>query len=235
MKSRTAPHIHRELSAPQIYLHVLVALLPSCAAAVFYYGLRAAILITWSALLFFILDRLISVKIRQDKHYYDLSGIISGIIIALLLPPNVSLMTASVAVIFASLVIKQFFGGVGSNLFNPALAGRAFIEIVYSDQLRIFSNPGENRWILHTLITGPRDEGNWFFALARADDMLELISGAYPGLVGATGAVFALLGGAYLIMKGIVRPHATGAFLVSYFLFYWVFFAGRNQLLPLSA
>ncbi len=221
MVEMNAPHIRRTQNAPQIYLDVVIALLPCCVAAIYAYGMRAAILLLWGALLHALTDHFFSRFVRREQVYLDLSGLISGLVLVLLLPPTVSIWAVAAGVLFSSVVVKQFFGGVGSNLFNPALAGRAFLAVAFSETTSTLAYPFSDRWSLDTLITGPRDAVS---AAIGQPDWLEILSGLLPGAMGLTGAMFAAAGGVYLVYRGILKLQAPLSYLITIFAGYWVFF-----------
>ena len=140
-KSHGAPFIHSEKTAPYIYFTHIAALLPCIVFAVFYYGIRALILILFSSILFCICDNLFAKISRRDQihmgDYFDLSSIASGIVFALMLPPDTSLFIAFAGVFFGSVVAKQFFGGAGNNILNPACAARLFVGITFPASLLV--------------------------------------------------------------------------------------------------
>lgn len=118
-KNNYAPFIHTEKTAPYIYLNVLVALAPCACFAVAHYGIRAIFLIGISMILFYTFDFVFARTLNatnRSKDYLDLSSLISGGIFALMLPPDTSILVVILGVLFGSLVVKQFFGGVGSNI-----------------------------------------------------------------------------------------------------------------------
>lgn len=231
MTKKFAPHIHCDRSAPQIYLDVLVALLPCCAAAVYYYGIRALILLFWSVTLFVFSDHFFSNYFRKGKPYFDVSSIVSGIILVLLLPPTVSIWTLSAGILFSSVIIKQVFGGPGSNIFNPALAGRAFLAIAFSAQTSVYAAPLTGRLVGESLITGPVGAVGVVSSVGESISysLLEILSGNVPGAMGITGAVFALMGGLYLVTRGLLKIHAPLAYLLTIIAGYWLFFIGRSS------
>jgi len=228
MTLRPAPHIHRKMSSPSIYLHVLVALIPPCVAAVFFYGIRAIVIILWSALLFLVSDRIISVLIHKDTHYYDISSIISGIMIALMLPANISMLHVFVGVIFASVFAKQVYGGAGTNLFNPALIGRAFIEVIYRVRDYDVVMPGKERWVLNTLLSASSENlsaqtGTHF------SDLTEWMMGSVPGFMGASAVLLIFFGGVYLMLYGVIRPHEPMAVILAFSIVYIGVTGGRTE------
>jgi len=230
MKEMSAPHIRRSQNAPKIYLDAVIALLPCCVVSVYAYGLRAAVLLLWGAVFHALTDHIFSRFVRREQAYPDLSGLISGLILVLLLPPTVSVWAVSCGILFSSIVVKQFFGGVGSNLFNPALAGRAFLAVAFAKTTSVLAEPIADRWVLSTLVTGPLDAVS---AVPGDPDWLRILSGLYPGAMGLTGVIFAAAGGVYLLSRGIMKLQAPLAFLITLISGYWLFFFGEASLFGL--
>ena len=217
---RLAPFIHTEKNAPYIYLTLIAAMVPCSIYAAFYYGLRAIILILFCVVTFMLSDLLFThIAGRGGKgEYFDLSSASSGLMLALILPPDTSLITALAAVLFGSIVTKQIFGGPGSNLVNPAAAGRLFISLVMPSAVKGYAEGGTDGWfILRTLIFGSKsgefhDYTNCSFP--------ELITGNFPGSLGAACATCVLLGGFFLVMRGSIRLYAPIAYIVTLTVFF---------------
>lgn len=217
---RLAPFIHTEKNAPYIYLTRIAAMVPCAIYGSFYYGLRAIILIVFCMVTFTLSDILFThIAGRGGKgEYFDLSSAASGLMIALILPPDTSLVTALTAVLFASIVTKQIFGGPGSNLVNPAAAGVLFVCLVMPSAVKGYAEGGADGWFtLRTLIFGSKagefhDYTNCSFP--------ELITGNFPGTIGAACATCIILGGIFLIMRGSIRMYAPIAYFVTLTLFF---------------
>jgi len=237
-----APHIHKEMNISLIYPHVLIALLPCAAAAVYYYGIRALMLLLVGMTSYALSDYLFSQFVRHDKYVWDASGLVSGAILALILPPTIPLLYLIIGVFFASIVVKQCFGGLGSNLFNPALAARAFLSIAFPSIDAAYTEPIISRWSTVSLIYGPIDTVSsatpW---ISQKEHVFELLSGRYPGAIGTTCAVAIIIGGIYLVRYGILRIEAPLSYLLVLILgylfrtgsqatligmFYWIFTGG---------
>ena len=221
IKGYFAPFIHSEKNAPFIYINVLTALIPCIVLSVVYYGLRAAILIILSQLLFFTLDFAFSRFLRPktvNRDYLDLSSIISGTIFALLLPPDTSVFVVILGTAFGSVVIKQLFGGVGSNIMNPAIAARLFVQLLMPDKLLGFSEPMTEFLKLDSLIdiTGHKalmgDIRNLYAA--------EIIAGNFGTFIGVGSCIMILLGAGYLLFRRIVRGYAFTGYLLGIILIY---------------
>lgn len=217
---RLAPFIHTEKNAPYIYLTLIAAMVPCAIYGAFYYGLRAIILIIFCMVTFTLSDLLFTrIAGRGGKgEYFDLSSASSGLMIALILPPDTSLITALTAVLFASIVTKQIFGGPGSNLVNPAAAGRLFIALAVPSAVKGYAEGGTDGWfMLRTLFFGSKagefhDYTNCSFP--------ELITGNFPGSIGAACATCVLLGGFFLVMRGAIRMYAPIAYIVTLTVFF---------------
>ena len=218
-----APHIRKDMNISLIYPHVLIALLPCAAAAVYYYGIRALMLLLAGMAAYMLSDYLFSQFVRREKYIWDASGLVSGAILALILPPTIPLLYLIIGVFFASVVVKQCFGGLGSNLFNPAIAARAFLSIAFPSIDAAYIDPLISRWSTASLIYGPIDTISsatpW---TSQKEHVFELLSGRYPGAIGATCAVAILIGGIYLVRHGILRVEAPLTYLLVLSLGYWL-------------
>lgn len=223
IKKYPAPHIHKEMNINLIYPHVLIALLPCAAAAVYYYGIRALMLLLVGMTSYVLSDYLFCQFVRREKYVWDASGLVSGAILALILPPAIPLLYLIIGVFFASIVIKQCFGGLGSNLFNPAIAARAFLSIAFPSIDAAYTEPIISRWSATSLIYGPIDTVSsatpW---ISQKEHVFELLSGRYPGAIGTTCAVAIIIGGIYLVRHGILRVEAPLTYLLVLILGYWL-------------
>lgn len=207
-----APFIHTEKNAPYIYITILVSLLPCVICGVFYYGLRAAILILFCMATFVLADTVCTrVTKRRTGDYFDLSSLVEGLLIALLLPPDTTLLIALSAVLFASVVTKQVFGGAGSNIINPACAGRLFAELVWPNGIRGLSYGEYNsRFTLITLIVQNEEKVHPDFSRI---SFIELLSGNFPGMIGTSCFVCILIGGIFLTLKGTMRLYSPVSYI----------------------
>ena len=209
-----APFIHTEKSAPYIYLTFLAALVPCVVYAIFYYGLRAAILILFCMVSFVFSDILcVRVTRRRSGDYFDLSSLVEGLLIALMLPPDTTLLTALTAVLFASVVTKQVFGGAGSNIVNPACAGRLFIELVWPTGVQgyAYGESNSKMALLSLVVQKQPDTLPSYEHLS----LLELLSGNYPSMIGTACIICLMIGGVFLTLKGTIRLYTPVSYLVT--------------------
>ncbi len=235
MKKKPAPHIRTQMNISLIYPNVLIGLAPMAFAAIYYHGIRAVFLLLLSILFSGFLDFLYVTMVRKEKYVWEGSSFVSGGVLALLLPPDTPIWILLIGVFFSIIVIKQCFGGLGSNLFNPAFAGKAILLMLFPHAMTAYSEP-----IVHRLQIESLFYGTLMSPVFQSFDMsnvslLECLSGRYPGALGTTCALAVLIGGVYLVLVGIVRPHAPVAYvsavvLMYFFLFYP--FSGSADLLP---
>ncbi|MDR1209992.1 MAG: RnfABCDGE type electron transport complex subunit D [Clostridiales bacterium] len=200
-----APHARGGDSTREIMLDVIIALLPAAVMAAFYFGFDAALLMVIggaSALLFEILWNL---AVKKPAVPGDLSAVVTGLLLAFNLPPNAPFWLPIVGSLFAIVVVKQLFGGLGQNFLNPALAGRAFLMASYpaimTDYLAVMPNQFEgitSATPLQYIKANPD-------AQILSSDLLTAFIGQKYGVLGETCAVALLLGGLYLILRRVVN------------------------------
>ena len=222
-KRQLAPFIHTEKNAPYIYMTFLASLVPCVVCGVFYYGLRAAVLIFFCMAAFVFSDNFCMrvTHRRTNRDYFDLSSLVEGLLIALMLPPDTTLLTALIAVLFASVITKQMFGGAGCNIINPACAGRLFVEMVMPSAVQGFSYGEANSkiaWMSLIFPSGPSEVPSYNqFSFA------ELVTGNYPGFIGTACFICIIIGGLFLTLKGTMRLYSPISYIATLLVLYPVY------------
>ena len=224
-RKQLAPHIHADQPAAGRYLYVLVALLPAFLGAVFYFGIRVLILAAVSILCFFVSDYLIFEKLYPERPFHvDYSSLVSGLLLVLMIPASTSFWTVILAALFGSILVKQAFGGAGSNVFNPALAARAFLEFACPLQMTAKETPFKSLWNLSSLWTGKPVKSALATPLTSAGWM-DILSGRMVGMAGVTSIVLMFFGLLILMERKLIRYEITVAYfatiVVGYVPFYW--------------
>lgn len=213
MKKQVAPHIHTSLNISMIYPNALIALIPCFLASAFYHGIRAVVLILLAMLLSALCDYTFVQIVRKERYVWEGSPLVSGAILAMLLPPDTPIWMLMIGVFFSCTVVKQCFGGLGSNLFNPALATKAFLTLMFPAMMSSFSDPIASRWQLSSLLFGA-SMASTPNQISSEVGLFELFSGRYAGSIGTTCAIAILLGAVYLILTGLSRIQASLSYVL---------------------
>ena len=123
----SSPHVHAPVTTRTLMRDVLIALLPALIGSVYFFGFRALTVTAVSAMAAFFFEKMYCLLMKQDDKTYDLSCLITGVLLAFVCPPTIPYWMIIVGDAFAIILVKMLFGGIGKNIVNPALAGRAFM------------------------------------------------------------------------------------------------------------
>lgn len=219
-----SPHMHGEFSTPKIMRDVVIALIPAFAFSVFIYG-WSAICLTATAIaacmLFeWLIDRLL---LRRPSTLGDWSAVITGTLLAFNLPANISPWLVIIGALVAIGIGKMSFGGLGKNLFNPALVGRVFLLISFPAQMTTFPDTAGV-----DAITGATPLAYMKTALSTGTPVAEIMPnidlagmfiGFKDGSIGEIGALALLIGGIYLLIRKVITWHIPVFMLGSMLLF----------------
>jgi Na+-translocating ferredoxin:NAD+ oxidoreductase subunit D len=196
----SSPHIHSRWSTKQAMWFVVIALVPALISSVIFFGPYQLVIILTSVL-FCLATEVAIKKIRRRKlSYEDGSAVITGILLGLVLPPNFSLSGTALGSVFAVAIGKEIFGGLGYNIFNPALAGRAFLQAAFPVAITTWSKPN---FAVDSITSATP------LAAFKFDKVLtqlpQMIIGNTGGSIGETSALAIIIGGVFLIAIGIVN------------------------------
>ena len=203
----TSPHVHSSFTTRKIMASVILSLIPAGAAGVFFLGFRSLLVIITCIAACVLSEWLWQIIMRQKRTVSDLSAVLTGLLLAYNLPPTIPLWMAVCGSVFAIIVVKQFYGGIGCNIVNPALAARAMMLISWPIAMTTWTVQG---------VSGPTPLammklGNVAMSSATTTStgyvmpsFLNLLVGNMGGCIGETSAILLLLGGAYLIWKEII-------------------------------
>lgn len=203
----SAPHIRGNQSVQRIMLDVLIALLPACAAAVYFFGLNAFILILLCVGAAVGTEAAIQFFCRKPVTVADLSAAVTGVLLALNLPPGVPFYIPVVGSIFAIAIVKQCFGGLGNNFMNPALGARAFLLISWPVAMTTWFAPGGvDAVATATPLAVMANGGNM-------PSLWDMFTGNHAGCIGETSALALIAGGVYLLARRVISWRIPVSFI----------------------
>ena len=209
------PHIRSKVTTNGIMLAVIVALMPATGYGIYHFGPRAlaVILVTIAST---ILTEFLFGLYRKKITITDLSAVVTGLLLALNLPVTIPFWMAALGGVFAILVVKMLFGGLGQNFMNPALAARCFLLISFPVQMTAFDCDA---------YTGATP-----LALLKAGEqvnVMEMVRGNVGGTIGETSVIALAIGACILLMLGIIDLRIPGSYIISFALFVGIF-GGRG-------
>jgi electron transport complex protein RnfD len=191
---------------------VLIALLPAQAAAVWIFGVRTLLITAVCVAAALLSEWLIRLLFKRTSTLGDLSAAVTGTLLAFCLPSTVPLWMAALGSVFAIVVAKQFFGGIGQNFVNPAIAGRIFLLISFPGAISEWALPKAQQ-------TADAITGATPLAIARAGSEMtplwDLLMGNHGGSYGEVCALALLAGGAYLLFRNVISPIIPLSFIAA--------------------
>jgi len=215
----SSPHLFSEENIPRIMHTVILALVPAMIVGVYFFGIRALRLYLICIVSSVVTEYLFQKARGKPIKVSDGSAIITGILLALTLPPTFPLYMASLGSIFAVAIGKQIFGGLGYNIFNPALLGRAFLQAAFPVQITNYIEPfarGVDVVTSATPLALMKFEG-------KTTPYLNLFLGNVGGSVGETSVIAIIIGGLYLRYRGYINWKLPLGYLASIALFGGIF------------
>lgn len=222
---QTAPHAHSPASVHKIMHLVNLSLVPVIVISAMYFGVRVLGLYAVAIVACLATEAAIKAIRKQSwKSILDGSGIVTALLLVMVLPPAVSPILVALGSVVAIAIGKEVFGGIGQNVFNPALVGRAFLAAAYPVQLTSWTAPREVFGFLPPAETLAADAATGATPLAAArfeattEPLIRLFFGQTAGSIGATSVLFILIGGLTLMAMGIVRWRMVFSYLGTVFL-----------------
>lgn len=191
----SSPHIRTDMSTQKLMGWVIAALLPAGAAGVFFLGTRALLVIAVCVAICVITEAVWQKSTKQTVTVSDLSAVVTGVLLAYNLPPTVPLWMAGCGSVFSMVIAKHFFGGLGQNIVNPALAGRAMMLICWPVAM--------TTWTVQS-VSGPTPLAALKGGEGVLPPLFDVFIGNVGGCIGETSALAILLGAAVLIYRGVI-------------------------------
>ena len=200
----SSPHIRGNFRTNRIMLDVMLALTPALAVGVWNFGIRALAITFLCIASAMVAEWLYSLVTKTRNTIVDGSAAVTGMLLAMTLPATVPYWQAALGSVFAIIFVKALWGGLGQNVFNPALAARAFLLLIYPVGLTRYYVDGVTAATpLHHMVMPSLPE----------ESSLEMFLGNCPGSIGEISALALLLGGAYLIARRVISIRIPAAYL----------------------
>ena len=205
-----SPHIHCGRSTSSIMRDVLIALLPATVAGTVIFGWRSLLVVAVCVASCVILEALFNPITKKKQTVGDLSAAVTGLLLALNLPVNIPIWQCVVGCVFAILLVKCLFGGIGCNLVNPAITARVFMLVSFGS-MAVSAMPSIVDTVSGATPLADMAEGNM-------PQLLDLFLGTTGGAIGETCALALLIGFVYLLIRRVITWHIPVAFVGSVFL-----------------
>jgi len=190
------PHIYSKESTPRMMRDVIIALIPAIFASLYYFKGRAAILFIVSIASCVVFEAAIQALAKRKVTIFDLSAVVTGILFAMNMPPSLPLWACILGCFIAIGLAKQLFGGLGNNIFNPVLLGRAFLAAAFPTFMTRWNAP-----FTLEAVTQATPLGMVKFSHNLQIDYGSLFMGGVSGSVGETSALALIIGGIYLLIR----------------------------------
>ena len=211
----SSPHLHSGARTRKIMLDVIIALAPATVMAVVLFGIRALLLILTSVATAVLSEFLFNIITKKNQTVFDLSAVVTGLLLALTLPATTKLWQVVVGAVFAIVVAKCLFGGIGCNFANPAIAARVMMLISFTNDVAGGTSTGFAENPLEAGATPLAVIGKEGAVLPSLTDML---IGNRGGAIGETCAIALLVGFVYLIVRRVITWHIPVSFVGTVFL-----------------
>lgn len=208
----SSPHIRSKITTSNIMLMVIFSLLPATIVGIWNFGVSAlmnvVVCVGVSVASEFIYEKLMHKKVTIG----DYSAALTGLLLALNLPPKATWWMSALGSVFAIIVVKQIFGGLGQNFMNPALAARCFLLISFTGRMTNFTYDGVSTATPLALLKN-----------GESVNILDMVIGRTAGTIGETSAIALLLGAAFLLIMGIIDLKIPASYILSFVVFITIF------------
>lgn len=221
----SSPHLRDGCSTRRIMLDVIIALLPAVAAGIWFFRLRAAVVILVTVVSAVAAEYLMRKGLKRDNTISDLSAVVTGLLLALNLPPSIPLWIAAVGAVIAIVIIKQLFGGLGQNFMNPALGARAILVAAWANSMTAWTQPFTDTVTTATItdaVTSATPLGALKEGVYGAYSYGDLFWGNIAGCIGETSAFAILIGFIYLLGRRVISWHIPVIFTGTTAIMTWI-------------
>ena len=217
----SAPHVRAKDSTSRVMLYVIIALLPASLFGIFNFGYKALVLILVTIASCLASEWIFDKIVHKKNSLPDLSAVVTGLLLALNLPAGLPWWEAVIGSVFAIVIVKMLFGGLGQNFMNPALGGRCFLLIAFAADMTNFSSTKFEAYSGATPLGMIRNEG------LSSVNIMDMLTGKIPGTIGETSVIAILIGAIFLILMGVIDLKIPASYIITFAIFMFIFGADR--------
>ncbi len=214
----SSPHIRTQVTTQNIMFDVAIAMIPASAYGVYQFGIKAALVLFVSVLSCVLSEYVFEALMGKPVTISDGSALVTGMILGLNMPPAIPLWIPFLGGMFAIIVVKQLYGGIGQNFMNPALAARCFLLISFAGQMTTFT--------YHDAVVSPTPLAA--LKAGQSVDLTAMFIGKIPGSMGEVSVIALLIGAAYMLIRKVISIRIPAAYLITFALFVFIF--GRQDI-----
>ncbi|MBO5371323.1 MAG: RnfABCDGE type electron transport complex subunit D [Lachnospiraceae bacterium] len=208
----SSPHVRSKDTSSRIMLYVILALLPTTLFGIYNFGVKALILILATIASCVASEWVFEKIVHKKSTINDLSAVVTGLLLALNLPPTLPVWEAILGGIFAIVIVKMMFGGLGQNFMNPALGARCFLLIAFAADMTNFAI---DEYTGATPLAAMRN--------GEVVNTMDMLIGKTAGTIGETSAIAIIIGAIFLILMGVIDLRIPGTYIVTFVIFIVIF------------
>ena len=212
----SSPHVRGRMDTQKIMLCVLISLMPATLFGIYNFGYKALIIILVTVATCVLSEFLFNLIVKKDNTIKDLSAVVTGLLLALNLPHTLPWWQAVIGGVFAIVVVKMLFGGIGQNFMNPALGARCFLILSFTSSMTSFTYDGITEATPLAMLKN-----------GESVEPLKMLLGTEAGTIGETSVVCLLIGAVFLLLVGIIDIKIPAAYIITFSLFI-VLFGGHG-------
>ena len=222
----SSPHIRGEENVPQIMKDVVIALLPATLAGIYFFRTGALINVISGVAGAVIAEYACQKIMKKPVTINDFSAVVTGLLVSMNVPSSIPFWMTFSGAVFAIVIAKQLFGGLGHNFINPALIARAALLAAYPSQMTAWVTPGPDAVSCATPLAIIKDPA------ATQETLINMFIGNTAGTIGETSALLLMLGGIYLIYRKVISARIPLAYLTTVALLTFLFSGGNPVMVP---
>ncbi|MEE1102327.1 MAG: RnfABCDGE type electron transport complex subunit D [Agathobacter sp.] len=221
----SSPHVRAKDSTDKIMLIVAAALLPASLFGIWNFGFKALVLIMVTIASCVVSETIFNLIVHKKNTIGDFSAVVTGLLLALNLPVGLPWWEAVIGSVFAIIIVKCLFGGLGQNFMNPALGGRCFLLIAFAADMTNFAvkKGGVDVYSGATPLAQIREAGQ----IPAGLNVMDMLVGKTAGTIGETSVIAILIGAIILILCGIIDLKIPGAYIITFAIFMFLFGASH--------